>query len=385
MKRIACTLLLMAVFSVATYAQTTYTITQDRQPSPTRTYWMNAEIPGSTDDSQGFNYVLLHKSYDSALMDGCFVMGKITGIRGHMGSWNRKWTIEVNTASAYNSDRGSLISYNELASLVTLRYNGQKYLAVMIDNNSMLTEFSFTGYVQNPVLQLAKATEVTEVQPFKQYDPVAAPGGMVVGDASLYPAIYPATSDALIVSTGRTGGMTIRVPTSQQNLFSGGHHITCVSPNFQGGLGISVGQDNSGFIQAFSPTAEQGNIYLNPNGGNVGVGVHDTKGYRLAVAGNMIAERIVVKNQQRWPDYVFAKDYSLPSLQELDAYISQHQHLPDMPSAEAVKEKGIDLEEMNSKLLRKVEELTLYLIQLDKENKELKAEVDTIKASMKKS
>ncbi|NML35618.1 hypothetical protein HHL17_00280 [Chitinophaga sp. G-6-1-13] len=378
MKTIACMLLLLAAFSVRANAQT-------RPTSPTRAYWTNIDIPGITDDAQGFAYVLLHKSYDNALMDGHFVMGKITGIRGHMGAWNRKWTVEVNTASAYNSDRGSLISYNEPASLVTLRYNGVKYLAVTIDNNSTLTEFSFTGYVQDPALQLVKAAEVTEVQSFKQYDPVSAPGGIVVGDADLQPSSYQSTMDAVIVNTAKTGGFTIHVPTSQQNLFSGGHHITCVSPRFQGGLGISVGQDNSGFIQAYSPTAEDGTLYLNPNGGNVGVGVHDTKGYRLAVAGNMIAERIVVKNQQRWPDYVFAKDYSLPSLQELEAYISRYQHLPDMPSAATVKEKGVDLEEMNSKLLRKVEELTLYLIQLDKENKELKAEVSAIKANMKKS
>lgn len=371
-------LLLLAAFSVGADAQTT------RPASPTRAYWTNIDIPGNTDDAQGITYILLHKSYDNALMDGHFVMGKITGIRGHMGAWNRKWTVEVNTASAYNSDRGSLVSYNEPTALVTLRYSGIKYLAVMIDNNSTLSEFSFTGYVQDPALQLVKAAEVTEVQPFKQYDPVAAPGGMVVGDVNPHVPSYAATMDALIVNTVKTGGLSVRVPTSQQNLFSGGHHIVCVSPNFQGGLGISIGQDSSGFIQAFSPTAEQGNLYLNPNGGNVGVGVHDTKGYRLAVAGNMIVERIVVKNQQRWPDYVFAKDYSLPSLQELDAYIGEHQHLPDMPSAATVKEKGVDLEEMNAKLLRKVEELTLYLIQLDKENKTLKAEMDAVKASIRK-
>lgn len=374
MKKFLCVLLLAATTAVV-QAQTP-------NPSPTRTYWINQQIPGITNDAQGPAYVLLHPAYDNAILVGSFVMGKITGIRGHEAAWNRKWTVEVNTATAYNSDRGSLISYNEPASLVTLRYNGVKYLAVTITTSSTLSEFSFTGYVQYPTLQLVQGTDVTEVRPFEHYDPVSAPGGFVVGDADLQPFTYPLDKDAIIVNTAKTGGLSITVPTSQQNIFTGGHHITCFSPKFKGGLGISIGQDNSGFIQALAASTENGTLYLNPNGGNVGIGVQDTKGYRLAVAGNIIAERVTVKNQQNWPDYVFAKDYHLPSLQEVAAYIAQHQHLPDMPSAETVKEKGIDLEEMNSKLLQKVEELTLHLIRLDQENKELKAEVKAIRADL---
>ncbi|MBC9934019.1 hypothetical protein [Chitinophaga qingshengii] len=372
MKKFLCVLLLAAITAVVN-AQT---------PSPTRAYWTNIDIPGNTGDAQGPAYILLHPSYDNAIIHGGFVMGKITGIRGHEGAWNRKWTVEVNTATAYNSDRGSVVSYNEPASLVTLRHNGVKYLAVTITNSSTLGEFAFTGWVQGPTLKLVTAYEVTEVLPFEHYDPVSAPGGVVVGDADLHPFSYPLDKNAIIVNTAKTGGLAITVPTSQQNIFTGGHHIACFSPKFKGGLGISIGQDNSGFIQALAESTENGTLYLNPNGGNVGIGVQDTKGYRLAVAGNVIAERITVKNHQSWPDYVFTKDYHLPTLQEVAAYIAQHQHLPDMPSAETVKEKGIDLEEMNSKLLRKVEELTLHLIRLDQENKELKAEVKAIRADL---
>lgn len=106
--------------------------------------------------------------------------------------------------------------------------------------------------------------------------------------------------------------------------------------------------------------------------GNMGIGTADTKGYKLAVAGNMIAEKVTVKMQTAWPDYVFHKDYPLPSLQELERYIRQHQHLPEIPAAAEVEENGMDVGEMNKKLLQKVEELTLYIIQQDKEMREVK-------------
>jgi len=106
--------------------------------------------------------------------------------------------------------------------------------------------------------------------------------------------------------------------------------------------------------------------------GNIGVGVTDTKGYKLAVGGSMVAESIKVKLKTAWPDYVFAPAYKLPSLQEVEDHIKQHQHLPGMPSAKEVAAEGIDLGEMNRKLLQKVEELTLYIIELRKEVNALK-------------
>ena len=103
----------------------------------------------------------------------------------------------------------------------------------------------------------------------------------------------------------------------------------------------------------------------------VGIGTNQTHGYKLAVGGNMIAERVKVKLQSNWPDYVFRKDYTLPTLQQVDQFISRNGHLPDVPSAAEVKRDGIDMEDMNKALLRKIEELTLYLIEMDKQVKAL--------------
>ncbi|MCR5193389.1 MAG: hypothetical protein K6D59_08800 [Bacteroidales bacterium] len=73
-----------------------------------------------------------------------------------------------------------------------------------------------------------------------------------------------------------------------------------------------------------------------------------------------------------WSDYVFDEGYHLPSLYELEKYVATNRHLPDIPSAKEVDENGVDLGEMNAKLLQKVEELTLYVIDLQKQIDELK-------------
>jgi len=102
------------------------------------------------------------------------------------------------------------------------------------------------------------------------------------------------------------------------------------------------------------------------NSGNVGIGTADAKGYKLAVAGNMIAESVKVKLQGAWPDFVFSNAYELPTLQETEKQIRDKGHLPGIPTAAEVKANGIDLGEMNAKLLQKIEELTLYILEQDK-------------------
>jgi len=113
--------------------------------------------------------------------------------------------------------------------------------------------------------------------------------------------------------------------------------------------------------------------------GSIGIGTTDTKGYKLAVAGSMIAEKIKVKNYTAWPDFVFHADYELPSLQSVEEYVTKYHHLPNMPSAKEVAAEGLDLGDMNRKLLQKVEELTLYLIAERKEREEMKKEIIELK------
>ncbi|CAL2106799.1 conserved exported hypothetical protein [Tenacibaculum sp. 190524A02b] len=101
--------------------------------------------------------------------------------------------------------------------------------------------------------------------------------------------------------------------------------------------------------------------------------------YKLAVDGSIGAREIKVESRT-WPDYVFTKEYTLPTLKEVEKHINEKGHLPNIPSAKEVKKnKGIELGEMNRKLLEKVEELTLYTIQQEKQLVIHKKEIESSK------
>jgi len=86
-------------------------------------------------------------------------------------------------------------------------------------------------------------------------------------------------------------------------------------------------------------------------------------GYSLVVGGKVLAEEVRVKQISEWADYVFRPDYPLTPLSDVRDYIAAHHHLPDVPSASEVAENGIGLGKMQATLLRKIEELTLHMIQ----------------------
>ncbi|WP_448105179.1 hypothetical protein [Pedobacter panaciterrae] len=115
---------------------------------------------------------------------------------------------------------------------------------------------------------------------------------------------------------------------------------------------------------------------LRVTSGNVGIGTA-TPNAKLAVNGNIRAKEIKVENAN-WPDYVFAKEYQLTSLQQTEKHIKEKGHLPGIPSAQEVKANGVDLGDMNAKLLKKIEEITLYLIEIKKENELGKAKIEKL-------
>jgi len=114
-----------------------------------------------------------------------------------------------------------------------------------------------------------------------------------------------------------------------------------------------IGQSHTNVFMSFKPD------------GNIGIGTL-TPNAKLTVNGNIRAKEIKVETAN-WPDYVFARDYKLPSLDETEQHIKEKGHLPGIPSAKEVKENGVELGEMNKKLLLKIEELTLHLIEQNKQ------------------
>ena len=107
-------------------------------------------------------------------------------------------------------------------------------------------------------------------------------------------------------------------------------------------------------------------------------------GYLLSVNGKIMAEEVRVQLDADWPDYVFGKNYKLKPLSEVEKFIAANNRLPDIPSAEQVSKEGIQLGDMQKRVMEKIEELTLYVIQLDKENQQLKKEISELRNQVQK-
>lgn len=159
----------------------------------------------------------------------------------------------------------------------------------------------------------------------------------------------------------------------------------------------SIWLDNNGKLKFRSATGiglafrNAGNtadiMDINDNGLSIGTNDHPT-GYSFAVNGNGIAVSMTVKPKALWPDYVFKAGYRLPSLSYLRSYIDENHHLPGIPTEQQIKKDGLDLGEINTLLMKKVEELTLYVIQLKEENEKLKkdqqGQIDELKQKVDK-
>lgn len=158
--------------------------------------------------------------------------------------------------------------------------------------------------------------------------------------------------------------------------------IGASNPNWVVGGGqliINSGGSSSNNMMSFNRNSDVVNIQRS-NGdllmcgqenGQVGIGIGNASNmpvdeYLLAVDGAIIAEEVRVEMSADWPDYVFETDYHLLSLSEIEQFIEQNGHLPNVPSAAQVRSEGIDLGDMERRLLEKVEELTLHIIVLEK-------------------
>jgi len=189
------------------------------------------------------------------------------------------------------------------------------------------------------------------------------------------------------------GNVGIGTPTPTNNLTidqgaSAGQSVSGVAVKY--GTSRSVffqGGDNAGYLYNWG----SGGLYFYTNGavsqtmamainnnGNVGIAT-TTPQYLLSVNGQIGAKDVIVTNIG-WSDYVFDPGYRLRPLTEVASYIKEHHHLPEIPSASEVEKKGLSLSDMQSKLLQKIEELTLHMIQQDKENRELRERLAQLEA-----
>lgn len=195
-------------------------------------------------------------------------------------------------------------------------------------------------------------------------------------------------------------GINVQNPTA--NLHSNGslrfeNLANAANPNY------ILGTDASGNVSEYDVTSLAGTSdadWLKPDGtlamsindniytnGKVGIGIstfptlvgtEDVSFYNLYVKGGLLTEEVRVALTSDWADYVFNKDYKLPTLKEVEKHINDKGHLKDIPSAKEVKDNGIELGEMNKLLLQKVEELTLYIIDLNKKVDAQQKQIETL-------
>ncbi len=122
-------------------------------------------------------------------------------------------------------------------------------------------------------------------------------------------------------------------------------------------------------------------VFIDPGSSGVGIGTATIPAnFRLAVDGQAIFEEVTVQLSESWPDYVFQDNYPLMALPELQEYIKQNRHLPNLPPAKEVEANGLKVGAINTKLVEKVEELYLHMIDLHEDITKLKESVQKLRA-----
>jgi hypothetical protein len=178
-------------------------------------------------------------------------------------------------------------------------------------------------------------------------------------------------------------GSSITKSISLLNNVSGGawNPLTQTGDNLILWKGTNPDQADAGAL-VIAPWSNANNgIRINPQG-NVSIGTNNPGTFKLAVEGRIGARGIRVTMATPFPDYVFDSTYQLRPLFSLEQYINQNKHLPGIPSAaEVEKEGGVELGDMSVKLLEKIEELTLYVIEMKKENEQMKKEIKALKGN----
>lgn len=310
------------------------------------------------DYSSAFGYGSIAQSYNS------FVIGQYNVVSGTPGSWVATEPLFVIGNGVYNDGN----------------YGGPK----------TLTPINVVGIVRHNALTVLKNGNVGigPATPINKFD---VQGGVAIGNS--YAGIKVAPANGAIIR----GNVGIGTPTPTQKLeVNGNISVTglnsallfgqeTVSADKWGQWGIEYDNVNGGlnFWKPFGSTNFGNNFLYIKDNGNVGIGTNLTDPsntpYKLAVNGTIRAKEIVVETN--WSDFVFESTYTLMPLTELEMFIKANNHLPEIPSANEISTNGLKVAEMQTLMMQKIEELTLYIIEQNKKLENLQTKISTIEES----
>ncbi len=286
---------------------------------------------------------------------------------GKVGVGNTSPTTLVDIGSATKSTLAASISNSNITGMQVRTINSANVSYQNFLGNMFFTAQTGTSTYGSMTGLTSWMTNSSSTNSYTSYNTITGMRGVAEQNTSPLTYAYGVRSD--IISSG-TSGLGI------QNSYS---FYALGAP---AGVSTSYGL----FIDASSAVSNKYGVYVNDGsaknyfGGTVGIGTTSLGSFKLAVEGKIGAREVQVTASNPFPDYVFEKTYNLMSLDNLDQYVQINKHLPNIPSAKEVEENGgIELGKMNIKLVEKVEELTLYIIDLNKRLKHIEEENELLK------